>query len=1659
MLTLQLFRALRTGSIACALGCLGPIRSAPSADLLELERGDHICLLGNTLAERMQHHGWLEAFLQSRFPEKELTVRNLGFSADELSVHQRTMNFGKFSDDELSLNLSASGFVPWDRYLSRCQADVVFAFFGYNESFAGSEGLEKFESDLEEFIEHIRGTTYNGRSAPRLVLFSSIPFEDLGDRNVTLGRENNARLELYTRATARVAGEHGVPFVDLYTPMRARYAAASEPLTINGIHLKESGNEVLAEVIESALFSGSPANRDAAEVEKIRRVVLEKNLLWFNHYRATDGYNVYGGRSREAYPRGRPDAVSNFLVLQREMDILDVMAAERDRRIWALAGGGDLEVDDSNAPPPIEVETNKPGPGRDGAHLFFRGEEARDKMTVAPGMKVELFADEKQFPVLVNPVQMAWDTRNRLWVAAWPTYPHWRPDRPMNDKLLILEDTDGDGRANTCTVFADDLHNPTGFEFWNGGVLVANCPDLLFLKDTDGDDVADVRERVLHGLSSGDTHHSANSFVLGPDGALYFQEGTFHQSQIETVHGPVRNHNGCVWRFDPRTWRVERYIPYNFANPHGHVFDRWGQDFVTDGTGNVNYYALAYSGHIAHPAKHGGYFPFFPQRSRPCAGTEILSSRHFPEENQGNYLIANVIGFQGIFQYRVLDDGSGFRAEEVDPIVQSTDLNFRPADIEVGPDGAIYFLDWHNPIIGHLQHHLRDPSRDATHGRVHRVTYEGRELLEPLKIAGRPIEELLDLLKEREDRVRYRTRIELSGRDSDRVVSAARAWVAGLDEDDPDYEHHLLEALWLHQQHDRMDQELLIRLLRAGDPRARAAATRVLRYMRHRVTNPLGRLAIQAGDMHPRVRLEAVVAASFFDSAEAASVALEVLRQPTDKFLDYGLRETMRALEPRWKAAIREGQAIAAENSAGIEYLLDRVSPEELVNLPRVPTVLQALLTRHGVQATDRLEAAAELSRERGTTAVDEVLGAITRLDRNGGDHASHVLHELGALLRRGVPGSPPPARQALSSLAEEGRMAATRELGYASLVALDGSADGAWESASASLAGLESFLGGVPMIADSDLRAPLYARIRPLMFALPADLARDDASQAGGGTGLNVSYYDPPPRNAQLETIRELAVSETLRAPSFTLDLPPAKKKDAFGLLFTGTLFLPVSGSYTFYTSSDDGSRLYIGQAAVVANDGAHGMREKSGKIELGAGPHPIAVTYYDQGGAEGLKVSWAGPGFDKQEIPPEVLGGDRAASIRSRAILAMAHVPGHEQQKLQDAARFIGEGTFLDPAMELVRAVPRERWAPDQVRTVIETLAAYVSGLPAEQRTAPHVVAALEVGRELTSALSPEDAAGAREQLDGLGGSIILVRTVPHKMLYDVSEFWVEAGKPVAIVFQNNDVMPHNLVITRPGAMQVVGEAAELLSGAVVGQSFVPDTDDVLWHTQLLYPGESVRLTFVAPETVGEYPYVCTFPGHWRVMNGIMHVVDEIDEALHVVARSTDDGAAPAREFVKDWTMADLEPALGPGWDEGRSLERGRILFSDAGCLKCHTIAGEGAEGGPDLSKITEKYRGVDLLRTIVEPSAEILGGYFYHYIVLESGGDVIGRIVEDDGKALHVMRDLQKPDDIVIVRKDEIEAQVQTPLSPMPTGLLVTLTKGEILDLLAYLESGGE
>ncbi len=885
----------------------------------ELKAGENVALIGNALADRMQHHGWLETLVHAKLPKHNLVFRNLAAAGDEVA--------GFTEKPDAKFRMRSENFGTSDDWLKRTQADVVWAFFGYNEAFAGEAGLGTFKTNLVRFIQHTTGQNYSGKANARLVLFSPIAAEPSSDPNRPKAEPLNANLKLYTAAMAEVAKANNVPFVDLFASSASLFARAKQPLTFNAVHLTEAGDKALAPEAFRALFGESAP--DAAKLEKLRGAVLDKNLEYHRRYRTVDGYNVYGGRSGLAFEPGKgafkqgvkePEAplLSNYQTMQDEMKQRDAKTANRDQRIWAVAKGGDLKVADDNLPPVrLLASSNKPD-----VKPFLSGEESIKHMTVPKGAKITLVADEVQFPELASPVQMGFDPKGRLWVAAWPSYPELRPTDKVSDKLLVF-DLGADGKAKKCTTFLDGLNCPTGFQFYKDGVLAVQAPDVWFARDTNGDGKADWKERVIMGLDSADSHHTANAMAYGPGGDTFLSDGVFHRTQMETPYGPpVRNSDGCIYRWEPLTSKLERYVPYGFANPHGKVFDRWGNDIITDATGNANYFAPAFSGFVSGDAgsKHPGLKQFWNRPSRPCAGTAIVSSRHFPDDWQGNFLNCNVIGYQGIFRVQVTEDGAGLKGEtlevtkvkdaagkEVDKIgglvVGDNAMipNFRPSCVAVAPDGSIYFCDWAKELIGHMQHHIRDPNRDKTHGRIYRITFEGRDLLKPVKIDGEPIEKLLEVLKTPEDDVRTRAKIELSKHDSAKVITATKKWAASLSKTDKEYQHHLMEALWVHQWHNVVDEAFLKQMLRSPDHRARAAATRVLCYWRDRVKDPLTLLKVQAGDDHPRVRLEAIRACSFFQTSAAAEVALGALEKEADPnkpdyYIKYCLDQTLKQL-------------------------------------------------------------------------------------------------------------------------------------------------------------------------------------------------------------------------------------------------------------------------------------------------------------------------------------------------------------------------------------------------------------------------------------------------------------------------------------------------------------------------------------------------------------------------------------------------------------------------------------------------------------------------------------------------------------------------------------------------------------------------------------------
>ena len=892
---------MRIRHYLCAFLATGLLSANQSfAQALKLEKNDRIALVGNALGERMQHHNYWESLLHQSFPQLDLAVRNLCFPGDEPQERLRTLNFGE----------------P-DEHIGYTKADAILFFFGFNESFAGKDGLAEFKADLKKTVEDTKAQKYNGEAAPKIVLVSPIAFEYTGDENLPDGSEHNRRLAMYSEAMQEIANNTHVVFVDLYTPTKALFDSRDERLTHNGAHLNDAGYKALAPILNKALFGDAAAANDVNP--QVKAEVDDKNFHWWHRYRAVNGYSIWGTRGKA----GSDGTYNNRDVMNREREILSQMTANRDKRIWALAKGESVpdKVDDSNTLPFINPKTNVGGEndknrkaGKLGSLDYLPAAEQQKLFNLAPGYVVELVASEEQFPELANPVAMNFDNQGRLWVSTMPSYPQWKPKTKLDDKLLILEDHDGDGRSDECKVFAGGLHQPTGFELGHGGVFIAQQPDLLFLEDTDGDDKEDVRIRRKVGFCTADSHHGLAAFEWGPDGGLYFGEGTFKQSQVESPYGLIRMGDAGIWRYDPRTELMQAHASLAFANPWGHVFDRWGQNFMSDASPGQNYWVAPISGHVAYPDKHAGgsraknldwggskskaqYSPFLKKRTRPSSGCEFVASRNFPDEAQGRFLVNNVITHRAVLQHKVTDDGSGFFGEEVSPpLISCDDGNFRPVDLQFGPDGALYIVDWHNALIGHLQHNLREPHRDHSHGRIWRVYYKDRPLVTPPKIADQPVPALLDLLKLPEDRTRYRARREIAARPTTEVISALETWIGNVSSD-AQLEHNMVEALWVYQTHNVINEELLNDLLNAKDPRARAAATRVLSYWATKLPNTTKLLETRIADPHPRVRLEAVRACSFLPADDAIELALEVLENDVDEWLQYTLDETMRSLE------------------------------------------------------------------------------------------------------------------------------------------------------------------------------------------------------------------------------------------------------------------------------------------------------------------------------------------------------------------------------------------------------------------------------------------------------------------------------------------------------------------------------------------------------------------------------------------------------------------------------------------------------------------------------------------------------------------------------------------------------------------------------------------
>jgi putative heme-binding domain-containing protein len=421
---------------------------------------------------------------------------------------------------------------------------------------------------------------------------------------------------------------------------------------------------------------------------------------------------------------------------------------------------------------------------------------------------------------------------------------------------------------------------------------------------------------------------------------------------------------------DPRTLKIRQFALPGQYNMWCYVFDEWGQGIVGDGTTANHHWDTPLSG-AQFSGRKGLETVFNQEGMRPALGCEWLVSRHFPDDVQKQFTYACVINMNGMPRFTIGDDGSGFKGQRVkkdnkaDDLIKSTDKHFRPADPQIGPDGALWFGDWANALVGHMQYSQRDPSRDHVRGRIYRLVAKGRPLLKPVTQFGKSSAEILEQLREPEWRTRYRARRELHDRPVTEVKPAVVAWLSSLKADDKEYDRLRCEAMWVLAGHHAVEPDQIKSLLGAQTPQARAAAVRVLSDERDRMPEALSWFKAAGSDKNDRVKLEAARALSLYPSADAMAAVLDIAKGPMDKWLKYTVEHSLAANEASWRSDFLAGR-LGKGNEAGQKVLLEILASSKAGNAA-VP-FLRTLLSQEETSKETRNKAMTALTALKGNS-------------------------------------------------------------------------------------------------------------------------------------------------------------------------------------------------------------------------------------------------------------------------------------------------------------------------------------------------------------------------------------------------------------------------------------------------------------------------------------------------------------------------------------------------------------------------------------------------------------------------------------------------------------------------------------------------------------------
>ena len=491
------------------------------------------------------------------------------------------------------------------------------------------------------------------------------------------------------------------------------------------------------------------------------------------------------------------------------------------------------------------------------------------------GFTVEVVASE---PDIVNPVAMTFDERGRVWVTESLEYPR-KSAGPGRDRVKVLEDTDGDGKADKVTVFADGLNIPSGIAVGHGGVWVANAPDILFLRDTDGDGKADQREVVVTGFGRDDTHELPNSLSWGPDGWLYGWNGVFNASHIN-YRGKTYDFTCAIFRIHPRTREFEVFCE-GTSNPWGIAWDNEGSAFASACVID-HLWHLTESGYYH---RQGGPYPPYTwkiesivghrhQQAAYC-GIHYYDSDAYPDRYRGKLFMGNIHG-NCLNVDRLRRNGSTYAADSEPDFLVAHDPWFMPVSLKTGPDGCLYILDWYDRYHCY-QDSNRDPNGvDRLKGRLYRLRYKDTPRRSGFDLSKDSDASLIERLGSPNSFDHETARRLLAERDG--AGTDDRLEALALDTKSP--RGHRMNALWARVSRADHDPGFLKALMNDPDPGIRAWGVRASGNLRKRAPGRdqgvRDRVVALARDSSPDVQLQVTIAARKIEGIEPVGLLLEV---------------------------------------------------------------------------------------------------------------------------------------------------------------------------------------------------------------------------------------------------------------------------------------------------------------------------------------------------------------------------------------------------------------------------------------------------------------------------------------------------------------------------------------------------------------------------------------------------------------------------------------------------------------------------------------------------------------------------------------------------------------------------------------------------------------